>query len=279
MTNFSIEMFEDGAQEDEGRFWYAHQLMVWLGYDSWQAFQGVITKAMGACTRLGLDPTEAFIREEVIQDGRPIKTYRLSRFACLLVSMTADSKKPEVAQAKTVLAAIADKLIEQRIQSQDLGRLETREDLKFAEKAMTSAAKSGGLQGSEFAIFKDAGFRGMYNMGLRQLQTHKGMPGGKTLYDFMGLEELAGNLFRVTQTAARIKSQDVKGLSHLSSTAQQVGLDVRQMMVRNSGVRPEALPLEEDVQGVQKRLKKVDREMKKLDKPKLVKKNPQTPKR
>ncbi|MES2672411.1 MAG: damage-inducible protein D [Pseudomonadota bacterium] len=271
MKDFSIAMFEDSAQEGDTRFWYSHQLMEWLGYDSPQAFQGVITKAMGACTRLGLDPTEAFIREEVIEDGKPVKSYRLTRFACLLVSMTADSNKPEVAQAKAILAAIADTMIEQRVGSHDLGRLESREDLKFAEKAMTSAAKGGGLQNSEFAIFKDAGFRGMYNMSLRQLQAHKGMPSGKTLYDFMGLEELAGNLFRVTQTAARIKSQDVQGLNRLSSTAQQVGTEVRQMMVRNSGVSPEALPLEEDVSGVQKRLKKVDREMKKLDKPKTKK--------
>ncbi len=266
MSQFSLQLFEDGAQDGETRFWYAHQLMDWLGYDSWQAFQGVITKAMGSCTRLGLDPTEAFIRDEVLVDGRPAKTYRLTRFACLLVSMTADSKKPQVAQAKAVLATIADALIQRRIQSEDLARLETREDLRFAEKTMTSAASTGGLQASEFAIFKDAGFRGMYNMGLRQLQTYKGMPGGKTLYDFMGLEELAGNLFRVTQTAARIRSQNVKGLPHLSTTAQQVGNEVRRMMIQNSGTKPEQLALEEDVQGVQRRLKKAAREMKKLDK-------------
>ncbi|HHW4671273.1 MAG TPA: hypothetical protein ACQGQU_05750, partial [Xylella fastidiosa subsp. multiplex] len=101
-----------------------------------------------------------------------------------------------MAWAKTILAAIANTLIEQRIQSEDLARLETREDLKFGEKAMTSAAKDGGLQNAEFGIFKDAGFRGMYNMTLRELQRYKRLPNGKTLYDFMGLEELAGNLFR-----------------------------------------------------------------------------------
>ncbi|MDD0927183.1 hypothetical protein LOD59_05880 [Xylella fastidiosa subsp. multiplex] len=51
----------------------------WLGYESWQAFQNVITKAMGTCSRLGLDPTEAFVREEIVQDGKAIKTYQLSR--------------------------------------------------------------------------------------------------------------------------------------------------------------------------------------------------------
>lgn len=267
-TNFSLQAFEDSAHDGgDSRFWYAHQLMHWLGYDSWQSFQSVITKAMGSCTRLGLDPTEAFGREEVIQDGKAVKTYRLSRFACLLVSMTADSNKPEVAEAKAALAAIADTLIQQRVESADLARLETREDLKIAEKVMTSAASDGGLQTMEFGIFKDAGFRGMYNLGLRDLQIHKGMPQGKTLYDFMGLEELAGNLFRVTQTAARIKNKKVNGLAGLKQTARNVGSEVRRMMIQNSGTAPEHLALEEDVQGVQKRLKKVDREMKKLDKP------------
>lgn len=272
-TNFSLQAFEDSAHDGgDSRFWYAHQLMGWLGYDSWQSFQGVITKAMGSCTRLGLDPTEAFTREEVIEGGKTVKTYRLTRFACLLVSMTADSKKPEVAEAKAALAAIADTLIQQRVESADLARLETREDLKIAEKAMTGAARDGGLQTTEFGIFKDAGFRGMYNMSLRDLQAHKGMPQGKTLYDFMGLEELAGNLFRVTQTAARIKSKNVSGLNSLQRTAQDVGSEVRRMMIQNSGTAPEHLAIEEDVQGVQKRLKKVDREMKKLDKPKATKK-------
>jgi DNA-damage-inducible protein D len=246
--------------------------MGWLGYDSWQSFQGVITKAMGSCTRLGLDPTDAFVREEVIEGGRTIRTYRLTRFACLLVSMTADSKKPEVAEAKAALAAIADTLIQQHVESADLARLETREDLKIAEKTMTGAARDGGLQTTEFGIFKDAGFRGMYNMSLRDLQAHKGMPQGKTLYDFMGLEELAGNLFRVTQTAARIKSKNVSGLNSLQRTARDVGSEVRRMMIQNSDTAPEHLAIEEDVHGVQKRLKKVDREMKKLDKPKAKKK-------
>lgn len=268
MANFSLQSFEESAHDSgESRFWYAHQLMEGLGYDSWQAFQGVITKAMGSCTRLGLDPTEAFSREELVVDGRLIKTYRLTRFACLLVSMTADSKKPEVAEAKAVLAAIADTLIQQRVETADLARLETREDLKIAEKVMTGVAREGGLQPTEFGIFKDAGFRGMYNMSLRDLQAHKGMPQGKTLYDFMGLEELAGNLFRVTQTAARIKNKNVSGLSSLQSTAKDVGTEVRRMMIQNSGTAPEHLALEEDVQGIQKRLKKVDKEMKKLDKP------------
>jgi DNA-damage-inducible protein D len=42
--------------------------------------------------------------------------------------MHADSTKPEVAKAKAILAAIADRLVEERIAETDLGRIERRED-------------------------------------------------------------------------------------------------------------------------------------------------------
>jgi DNA-damage-inducible protein D len=236
-----------------------------LGYDSWPTFQKVVTKAMGSCAKLGIDPTESFVPTSFIEGDKETKTYKLSRFACFLISMNADSKKEEVAKAKALLAAIADKLIEERIQEHDLGRIETRDDLKLAERVLSGAAQSAGLETHQFGIFKDAGFRGMYNMSLSHLMIRKGVERNKTLYDFMGLEELAGNLFRVTQTAARIKNQGVIGLPALADTAKRVGREVRTMMVKNSGVPPEALPVADDISNVKSRLKHAARAMKKLD--------------
>lgn len=86
----------------------------------------------------------------------------------------------------------------------------------------------------------------------------------------MDLEELAGNLFRVTQTAARIKTRGVIGLPALKDTAKRVGREVREIMLKNSGIPPEALPIAEDISGVKKRLKSVARTMKKMDKTKPV---------
>lgn len=265
MGEFSIQLFEDSGRENGVRFWYAHEFMTTLGYDSWPAFQQVVTKAMGSCAKLGIDPTESFLPATFLENGKEIKTYKLSRFACFLVSMHGDSKKEGVAKAKAVLAAIADKLVEERIQEHDLGRIETRDDLKLAEKVLSGAARSGGLENNQFGIFKDAGFRGMYNMPLKTLMLRKGVEASKTLYDFMGLEELAGNLFRVTQTAARIKNQGIMGLSALSYTAKSVGHEVRSVMIKNSGVAPEALPTAEDISGVKSRLKSAARAMKKMD--------------
>jgi DNA-damage-inducible protein D len=265
MSGFSVEKFEKSGRDNGMRYWYAHEFMEALGYETWQSFQNVITRAMGSCAKLNIDPTEAFISETYIENGRALKTYKLTRFACFLVSMHADSKKPEVAKAKAVLAAIADQLIAERIQDHDLGRIEARDDLKLAEKVMSGVAQAAGLETTQFGIFKDAGFRGMYNMGLQDLRRHKGITGNAVLYDFMGLEELAGNLFRVTQTAARIKNKNVQGITPLVNTATQVGAEVRNMMMKNSGLAPEALPLDQDISQVKKRLKATAREMKKLD--------------
>jgi DNA-damage-inducible protein D len=265
MADFSIERIEESGRENGTRYWYAHDFMKALGYDSWPSFQQVITKAMGSCTKLGLDPTESFVRDVLIEEGKEVTTYRLSRFACFLVSMHGDSRKEEVAKAKAMLAGIAATLIEERIKEQDLGRLEARDDLKLAERVLSGVAYDAGLETNQFGIFKDAGFRGMYNMPLSALMFRKGISPNKTLYDFMGLEEMAGNLFRVTQTAARIKNQGVMGLPALSDTAKKVGREVRTIMTKNGGTPPELLPVDDDISKVKRRLNSAARAMKKMD--------------
>ncbi len=266
MSEFSVEEFEKSSRANGMQFWEAREFMRRLGYESWPAFQGVITKAMGSCAKLNIDPTEVFIPDVYWEEGKQVKTYRLTRFACFLVSMHADSKKPEVIKVRAVLAVIADQLIEERIQENDIGRIETREDLKLAERVMSGVAQDAGLQTGDFGIFKDAGFRGMYNMALRDLMRRKGVPSNSKVYDFMGLEELAGNLFRVTQTASRITNRGVRGLPSLARAAKEVGTEVRKVMMKNGGPAPESLPLEGHIGGVRKRLKT----LKRLDKPRKL---------
>lgn len=132
---FNLESFEDSARQNGVRYWVAHEFMVSLGYESWASFQKVINKAMASCAALGVSIPEVFIADTFIDDGKEVNTYRLTRFACSLVTMHADSKKPQVSQAKTVLAAIADALVEQQIQRDALERIEVREELKGVNRS------------------------------------------------------------------------------------------------------------------------------------------------
>ena len=264
-TNFDLQTFEGLAKENGIRYWDARDFMVALGYDTWASFHGVINKAIASCAHMGIDIAAVFIQTTTFENSKELPSYKLTRFACLLVTMHADSKKPEVAQAKVALAAVADALIEHSISSAALERIEIREELKGGEITMSDAAKNAGLQGSEYAIFKDAGMRGMYNMSLKELITHKGSPAGKTLYNYMGKTELAANLFRVTQTAERINNKNDQGLEAVSLTARDVGQEVRSVMLRSSGVAPENLKLEEDIAAVSKRIVSTQKKMSKLD--------------
>lgn len=269
-VDFDVDRFEEAAKQNGVRYWIAHEFMTALGYETWSSFSKVINKAMASCAALNVQIQEVFIPGVFLEDGKEVNTYRLTRFACFLVTMHADSKKPQVAQAKTVLAAIADALVEQQIQQDSLERIEVREELKGGESIMSAVAHKAGLQSTEFGIFKDAGFRGMYNLSLQQLIKRKGavVEKGRTLYDFMGKTELAANLFRVTQTAERIKNVGASGVTQLSNTAHEVGKEVRNIMLKSSGVAPENLPLSEDLVKVKGRLKSAAKEMKKLDAPK-----------
>lgn len=268
-SNDEIKILEDCSHQDGRRYWLAREFMDCLGYNSWEQFKKVINRAIASCAKLDLEVAEAFepIRTE---DGR-VTDYKLNRFACFLIATYADDKKPEVQRIKIALSAFAEAVIQASIDSGSVLRIEAREELKTAEKLLSAAAKEAGVESTEFGIFKDAGFRGMYNMSLSELRSYKGVVGNGTkhppvLYDFMGLTELAGNLFRDTQTVERIRSQGVRGLKAASESARTVGREVREMMIRNSGVRPEDLPAEEDVKKVKSRLKKASRTMIKHDK-------------
>lgn len=92
----------------------------------------------------------------------------------------------------------------------------------------------------------------------------RGIEKGK-LFDGMGRSELAANLFRVTMTEEQIKNRHIKGQAQLEQTHYNVGKEVRDMVIRSTGVTPERLPQERALPDVKKELKLGYRKMKKLD--------------
>ncbi len=253
--------FEEFAEENGMSYWRARWLMTRLGYTQWGAFRKLIHKATSSCMRVDCDILENFRSAPVVHDGREEEDFKLTRFACFLVVQHADTRKPEVEEVRTYLAGLASVVVT----GQMLERLDERASLTAGEKTMTSAATRAGLRSDELARFKDAGFRGMYNMSRRRLAEHKGLPADHPIYDHMGIEELAANSFRVTQTAAKLRATGLQGAPVAEHVAHQVGADVRAMMIRNSGSPPEALPLEQDIKQVRKAVKTTRRVFLKQD--------------
>jgi DNA-damage-inducible protein D len=262
-TQTNLPLFEDAAHDDGMRHWYSSEFMKFLGYSTYGTFAQVINKSMGVCASLGVDISEAFMPSNQRLEGKVV--YKLNRFACFLIAMHADERKEEVKRARVYLAAFASSVIDASSSGEGFVRMEMRDELKDSEKTLSGVAQNAGLKSTEFGIFKDAGIRGMYNMSLSDLKKRKGFGTRGTLYDFMDRTELAGNFFRVTQTTERIRATNSRGLSKLTATAVQVGSEIRQMMIKNSGTAPESIPLVEDVNIVKRRLKTAHKEMCRLD--------------
>jgi DNA-damage-inducible protein D len=271
MTNLALRFdheehdFESYAHENGSRFWYARDLMAALGYENFDTFErGCINKAVGVCMTLKIPVSENFEQENREIDGKPCRDYKLSRFACYLVAMNGDSKKPQVAAAQAFFASMAEAMRKYIENAENVERVLIRDDVSERERSLSGVAHAAGVV--QYSFFQNAGYRGMYNMDLRRLRHWKGIESDRSLLDFMGKQELAANLFRITQTEARIRNENVRGQRSLENAAHEVGRSVRETMIKTSGSRPEQLPIAEDIKVVRKSLKSAQKQFAKLDK-------------
>lgn len=103
-------------------------------------------------------------------------------------------------------------------------------------------------------------------MSLADLKKLKGSPDlNRPLFVFMGRDELAANLFRLSLTEGRIKRGGVYGQTELEHVARDVGAGVRRMVIQETGVAPETLPLAQDIKVVKKALKNTGKSFSQLD--------------
>jgi DNA-damage-inducible protein D len=249
-SNQSSFHFEDYRNEDNT--WWASDLMKMVGYKDMKSFTKVIEKGIKACMTLNIPFHQNFIGPEMRQvDGELVHDYKLTRFACYITVMNGDPKKEEVAAAQVYFAENTRKF--ELIQRPDqFDRMLIRDEIKEGNKALMSTANQHGL--SDFARFNNAGYMGLYNMQNWQLAKKRNVD-SKKLYEYMGRTELAANLFRVTQTEERIKNFEIKGQLNLEKTHYDVGREVRNMVVKNTGKTPEQLPVEKQLPEVQKEVK------------------------
>jgi DNA-damage-inducible protein D len=82
----------------------------------------------------------------------------------------------------------------------------------------------------------------------------------------MGKEELAANLFRVTQTEAKMRNESIQGQKNAENAAFEVGRKVRKTMQEISGTTPENLPASEDMRKVKSAIKSSQKDFAKIDK-------------
>jgi DNA-damage-inducible protein D len=238
-----------------GEYWMGREIQPILGYDKWENFRNVIQKAAEACAAAGIEKKYHFLDTgKVITAGKGAKMergdYYLTRYGCYLVAMNGEPSKPEIAAAQTYFAIQTRRQELSDLSLNDEKRLELRDRVREAVKHLNSAASRSGVV--NYAFFHDAGYRGLYGMGLQAIKAKKGISPKEELMDRAGRAELAANEFRFTQTEERLKAENTRDGNRAQTVHKEVARKVRQAIRDIGGTLPENLPAEPSLKKLSK---------------------------
>ena len=96
----------------------------------------------------------------------------------------------------------------------------------------------------------------------KDIKARKHLDKKDDILDYMGHEELAANLFRATQTEAKLRRENIQGKEKANQAHYEVGKEVRETIGRLGGTMPENLPTPE------KSIKQIEKEQRALAKKK-----------
>jgi len=239
--------------------WRARDLYKLLGYTEYGKFLPAIERAKTACDKSGQEIADHFAGvSDMVPIGsgaeRPVNDYNLSRYACYLIAQNGDPRKEEIALAQTYFVIQTRRQEIRDLEIEDAKRVFLRDEMKVHNKNLCTAAKNAGVM--NYGNFQDYGYAGLYG-GLRQKDIHqkKQLKKGEATLDHMGSEELAANLFRATQTEAKLRRENIQGETKANFTHYDVGKKVRQTIEELGGTMPEKLPTPENIKESKKRIK------------------------
>ena len=252
ISKYNEIIFENIKHIDEygNEYWYARELSKALEYKDWRNFLKVLNKAKEACENSGFKTNEQLVEVNKLSKRNNnatanIQDYKLSRYACYLIVQNADPSKEIVALGQTYFAVQTRK---QELTEKEYINL-TEDEKRFYQRNLTrkgnyslnQTAKNCGVK--NFDKFHNAGYRGLYNgETANDIAKRKKLRYREDILDNMGSEELAANLFRITQTESKLKKDNIYGEEEANQTHYNIGKNIREVIAKNGGTMPEKLP-------------------------------------
>lgn len=262
------ELAKPHPDEPSVEFWFARELQEPLGYARWENFLTAIQRAVESCKTTGYDPDHHFrgvTKMVPLGSGaeRPIEDFMLTRYACYLIAQNGDPRKEPIAFAQSYFAVQTRKqeLIEARMKL--MGRMEAREKLRASERALSDNIFERGVDDQGFGRIRSKGDAALFGGHTTQAMKDKfGITQTRPLADFLPTLTIAAKNLATEMTNHNVQQADLRGETAITQEHVQNNTSVRQMLGQR-GIKPEALPPEQDIKKLERRVKADEKKLEK----------------
>ena len=259
--------FEEYAYEQDGiEYWLARELQELLGYADWRNFLNAVNKAKDSCATTGEAVSDHFVDvNKMVKIGsgaeRKQEDMMLTRYACYLIAQNGDPKKEQIAFAQSYFAIQTRKqeLLEERIQLME--RLQAREKLAATETELSKNIYERGVDNSGFARIRSKGDWAMFGgYNTSDMKRKLGIKESRPLADFLPTLTITAKQLATEITNFNVKKNNLNGEINITAEHVKNNKDVRALLGK-SNIKPEELPVEEDIKKLERRVKTLDKEI------------------